>query len=102
MAWWSLWALWLKLFFPGVDNEDSAGNGQGKDAGQRQDAFKKVGQGTMSLGVKGETLPVTMSFRVAEASLKMTSFQGRVAVEGNVRWITISDFKSQISDSLRG
>jgi len=43
----------------------------------------------MSLGVKGETLPVTMSFRVAEASLKMTSFQDRVGMREIVRWITI-------------
>ena len=40
-----MWSLCLKLFFPGVDNEDTADNKQEKNANQSRDVFKGMGQG---------------------------------------------------------
>ena len=40
------------ILLTSADNEDSAGNEQEKNAWQRQETFKEVGEGTMSLRSK--------------------------------------------------
>ena len=64
------------ILLTSADNEDSAGNEQGKNAWQRREAFKEVGEGTMSLRSKtlhprvfGRAKPCTSGFRGARLLL---------------------------------